>query len=263
MEMLDGRRRMIREWETGSMEDEGCCCCCSGVGEEGESGLHRQNTVFHFLRQQETRLRRMAQFLAVALLLLVALVVALLTTVVLGGRCHHQLMKQRESSTVVSGGQQQQKDFENPSAMLTAPRGDNFDGKYLKWESIIGNAFCHGGFNYSSGNLVVPRQGLYSVFLQITYESMEDFLCPSEELRLKNEVVVISDNYNKDVPLLSSVDTVNCTMEQWSKSIYTGGLFFLEANSRLRVTSSDLDHISDLISKKESQVFFGAVLLHQ
>ncbi|XP_078106127.1 lymphotoxin-alpha-like [Sander vitreus] len=263
MEMLDGNRRMIREWETGCMEDKGCCCCCCcGVG-EGEAGLHRQNTLYHLLRQQETRLRRMAQFLAVALLLLVALVVALLTTVALGGRCHHQsadshsqLMKQRDSPAVVSAGQQQQKDFENPSAMLTAPRGNNLDGKYLKWESINGNAFCHGGFNCSSTNLVVPRKGLYSVFLQITYEG--DFSCPSdEELRLTNEVFVISDNYNMDVSLLSSVNTVNCSMDRWIKSTYTGGLFFLEANSRLRVTSSK----HDLISKKESQVFFGAVML--
>ncbi|KAF1388782.1 hypothetical protein PFLUV_G00066230 [Perca fluviatilis] len=262
MEMLYASRRLIREWDTGCMEDEGCCCC--GVG-EGESGLHRQNTLFHHLRQQETRLRRMAQFLTVALLLLVALVVALLVTVVLGGRCNHQSAdshgqptKPPESQAVFSDGQQQQKDFNNPSAMLTAPNGNNLYGEYLKWESNIGNAFCHGGFNYSDGNLVVPRKGIYSVFLQLTYERKKELQCPSDnKLKLTNEVFVISDHYNRDITLLSSVDTVICNMEQWSKSTYTGGLFFLEANSRLRVNST----YRDLISKTESQVFFGAVLL--
>ncbi|TDH12385.1 hypothetical protein EPR50_G00045990 [Perca flavescens] len=265
MEMLYASRRRIREWDIGCMEEEDCCCCGVGVGVgEGVSGLHRQNTLFHLLRQQETRLRRMAQFLTVALLLLVALVVALLVTVVLGGRCHHQsadshgqLTKPHESQAVFSDGQQQQKDVENPSAMLTAPNGNNLDGKYLKWESNIGNAFCHGGFNYSDGNLVVPRKGLYSVFLQITYES--EIQCPSDEteLRLTNKVFYISDDYNEDVTLLSSVDTVSCEMGQWSKSTYTSGLFYLVANSRLRVNST----YRYLISKNEWQVFFGAVLL--
>ncbi|KAA8592829.1 lymphotoxin-alpha [Etheostoma spectabile] len=258
MEMLNGSR----EWETGCMEEEGCCCCCCCccVEGEGEAGLHRKTTLFKFLRQKETRLQRMAQFVAAALLLLTAVVLALLVTVVLGGRCHHQLMKQPDSLAVGSDGQQQPDDFKNPSAMLTVPSDNSLDGEYLKWESKAGNAFCHGGFNYSSGNLVVPRKGLYRVFLQITYESKDGFKCPSdEELRLTNEVFVISDNYNEDMALLSSVDTVNCSMKQWSKSTYTAGLFLLEANSRLRVTSS----YHDIITKKESQVFFGAELLPQ
>lgn len=46
-------------------------------------------------------------------------------------------------------------------------------------------------------------------------------------------------------------------MEPWSKSLYTAGLFFLEAKSILRVKSSH----TELIAKREYQVFFGAELL--
>lgn len=141
----------------------------------------------------------------------------------------------------------------------SAPEGDITEGDYLEWESDSGNAFCLGGFNYSSGNLVVPRSGIYRVFLQITYESTDDLKCLGDELRLTNRVVFIRDTYDIDVPLLSSVDTVSCSMEQWSKSLYTAGLFRLEANCRLRVTSSH----PELIVKKEYQVFFGAELLPQ
>lgn len=206
----------------------------------------------------------MAQFFAVALLLLVsvALAVLIVIAVVFGERGHQssdsQLLIQPERlSSGDSGRQQEQKEFKNPSAMLTAPTGSNTVGEYLAWESVEGNAFCHGGFNYSSGNLVVPRKGIYRVFLQITYEGKDDFKCFSDELRLSNTVFVIGDNYNNNVPLLSSVETVNCSMDQWSKSLYTAGLFSLEANSRLRVTSL----YPELIVKKESQVFFGAELL--
>lgn len=234
------------------MEEEGCCYC------GGEAGLHRPKA-FQFLRQTETRPRRTAQFFVVALLLLISVALALLIviTVVLGGRDHQspdsQLLTQSERLS--SGDRQQQpKDFKNPSAMLTAPKGNNTVGEYLAWESDEGNAFCHGGFSYSSGNLVVPRKGIYRVFLQITYEGAG----LSDELRLSNTVFVIGDNYKNNVPLLSSVETVSCSMKQWRKSLYTAGLFSLEANSRLRVTSLYPELI---VLEKESQVFFGADLV--
>uniref|UniRef100_A0A8C2WE81 THD domain-containing protein n=1 Tax=Cyclopterus lumpus TaxID=8103 RepID=A0A8C2WE81_CYCLU len=133
---------------------------------------------------------------------------------------------------------------------------NNFNGKYLEWERLAGRAFCNGGFNYSSGNLMVPRLGIYRVFLQITYESKNNLEC-DEELRLSNSVFLIRDDYKTHVPLLSSVDTLSCSMKQWSKTLYTAGLFSLEADSRLQVTSS---HPS-LIVESESKVFFGAELL--
>lgn len=46
-------------------------------------------------------------------------------------------------------------------------------------------------------------------------------------------------------------------MEPWSKSLYTAGLFSLDAKSILRVKSS----YPELIAEKEFQVFFGAELL--
>lgn len=137
------------------------------------------------------------------------------------------------------------------------PRGDNIDGKYLEWESKAGHAFCNGGFNYSSGDLVVPRNGFYRVFLQIAYESKASLTC--ERRTLINTVFVFRDAYRVDRPLLSSVDTVDCGTEPWIKSLYTSGMFYLEVNCRLRVTSS----FRDLIVKEEHQVFFGAELLPQ
>lgn len=105
----------------------------------------------------------------------------------------------------------------------------------------------------------MPRNGIYRVFLQITYESKDDIDCRSDELRLTNVISLYQDSYTMNIPLLSSVDTVSCSMEQWSKSLYTAGLFSLEANGRLRVTSSH----PDLIVGQEHQVFFGAELLPQ
>ncbi|XP_018524930.1 tumor necrosis factor ligand superfamily member 15 [Lates calcarifer] len=240
------------------MEAEGCCCCCGG---EEAAGL-RHNTLIQLLRQRETRFQRMAQVLLVALLVTAAAALALLFTVVLNGRGQQaadtQPMKQTGSrSPDICVTQQQHHHLDNPSVMLTAPSTNQIPGEFLEWESEIGNIHCHGGFNYSSGNLMVPRKGIYRVFLQITYESVN--ACTEATKRLISEVFYITNSYNDNRRLLSSEDTVSCSLKPWRKSLYTSGLFVLEANSRLRVKSSH----PELIVNKQYLVFFGAELLPQ
>uniref|UniRef100_A0A3Q3MZW5 THD domain-containing protein n=1 Tax=Mastacembelus armatus TaxID=205130 RepID=A0A3Q3MZW5_9TELE len=133
------------------------------------------------------------------------------------------------------------------------------NGKYLEWESEKGKAYCHGGFNYTNGYLVVPTEGMYRVFLQITFEGKDDFHCDDDHLALTIKVFEKSNQYNANMPLLSSVDTVSCNMGKWSKSLYTNALFKLYANSTLCVQSS----YPDLIVTNEYLVFFGAEFLHQ
>ncbi|XP_037634832.1 lymphotoxin-alpha-like [Sebastes umbrosus] len=259
--MLDGSWGLIHEWEIDCMEEEEGCYCGGGGG--GETKLHRQDSLVQLLRRKETRLMRISWCLVVVLLLLVSGTMAVLFSVVLGGGRGHQAQPTMQPDSHFSGGRferlQQQEDLTNPSAMLTAPTGNNSKGGYLVWENAIGFAFCQGGFNYSSGSLVVPRDGIFRVFLQITYESKDDLKCdPDEdEHRLSIGVFLFHDSYPNYMQLLSSVDSVDCGKKRWSKSIYTAGLFSLKANSRLRVKSSK----HELIVKTEHQVFFGAELL--
>lgn len=133
-----------------------------------------------------------------------------------------------------------------------APVGNNTNGQYLQWAHDIGNAYCHGGFSYSNGDLVVPRDGLYSVYLQITYSGL---VCPVHK-KLMNKVLHSSEEYRNDMTLLSSIHTMSCSEDVWSKSLYTAGFFFLKAKDKLRVMSSHPDYIT----KAEYEVFFGAVL---
>ncbi|XP_037339395.2 lymphotoxin-alpha-like isoform X1 [Pungitius pungitius] len=225
----------------------------------GELGLHRDALVQLLLRN-ETRHRRMARLLGLALLLLTG-ALALLTAVVFGGRARQSPESQPmiHPQTYSPGlSVQQKQDFSNPSAMLTAPLGNSVTRSYLEWEIEIGNAFCRGGFNYSKGRLVVPRRGIYRVFLQVTYEEKADFIC-NDTLRLTNTVFYFRDTYKKNVPLLTSVDTVNCSQKLWIKTLYTAGLFSLDAGGQLHVNSSH----PELIDNRETNVFFGAELLPQ
>ncbi|XP_041643974.1 lymphotoxin-alpha [Cheilinus undulatus] len=226
----------------------------------GMEADYSQNTLVHLLRQEQQRSTRGFRFLSLVLLLVLA-VLTLLTAAMLRGRAHpadsQEMMQSYSHSSGITDKQQQPDYFETPSAMLTAPEGNTNDGVYLKWESRRGHAYCRGGFNYSSGSLVVPRSGVYRVFLQITFES-RNVECPRDGvLRLINIVQLSRDNYPKNLSLLSSVDTVVCSLESWSKSVYTAGLFSLEANWKLLVKSSQ----PELIARSEDQVFFGAELV--
>ncbi|XP_037339396.2 lymphotoxin-alpha-like isoform X2 [Pungitius pungitius] len=207
----------------------------------GELGLHRDALVQLLLRN-ETRHRRMARLLGLALLLLTG-ALALLTAVVFGGRARQS----PESQPMI-----------HPQTYSPAPLGNSVTRSYLEWEIEIGNAFCRGGFNYSKGRLVVPRRGIYRVFLQVTYEEKADFIC-NDTLRLTNTVFYFRDTYKKNVPLLTSVDTVNCSQKLWIKTLYTAGLFSLDAGGQLHVNSSH----PELIDNRETNVFFGAELLPQ
>lgn len=229
------------------------------VGGGGEAGLHRHHSANHRLVQKVTRLYRMAQFTVVALLLLLSGALALLFTVGLGGRCHVSPGAEAEVSadSHSSDANIQQAperfyadtDVQTPSAMLTAPRGNRTVGKYLQWEI----AHCEGGFQYSSGDLVVPRDGFYRVFLQITYHSDGEH-CPLPEMKLNNKVFSFMESYPEDTFLLTSDDTVRCSKDLWSKSLYTSGLFKLDANSRLHVTAN----YPEFIARNHYEVFFGA-----
>ncbi|XP_061527066.1 lymphotoxin-alpha-like [Phycodurus eques] len=191
---------------------------------------------------------------------LLSTAVVVLALVVLRGGCPQSPDSQSvaHAGTLSSALSNHPQKDEDKTAMLTAPIGSNTNGKYLLWESKYGNAHCHGGFHYSNGSLVVPRKGMYRVFLQITYESKADFKCEGD-LKLAIMLYLFSDTYDSDLLLLSSIDTINCSTKQWSKSLHTGGMFFLEANSALRVTSAH----TNLISSKQYLVFFGAELLSQ
>uniref|UniRef100_A0A3Q2D7K3 THD domain-containing protein n=1 Tax=Cyprinodon variegatus TaxID=28743 RepID=A0A3Q2D7K3_CYPVA len=124
----------------------------------------------------------------------------------------------------------------------------------LLWETELGNARIQGGFKYSNGNLIVPRDGIYRVYLQITYSSES---AEANGQSVCNKVNVISLSYEKRVPLLSACDTIVFSKTPWKKSLFTSGSFRLYAKDKLLVTSSH----SNYIFRNEHEGFFGAELV--
>lgn len=123
-------------------------------------------------------------------------------------------------------------------------------GDPLQWETELGNAFL-GGFNYSDGNLVVPRDGFYRVFLQVTFEIPNE----CENQALSCTVLALSEDYPKYKEILKTDDFVECC--NCIKTLYTSALFSFKENTMLKVKTNG----PYIISKDEKLVFFGAELL--
>ncbi|XP_027890200.1 tumor necrosis factor ligand superfamily member 15-like [Xiphophorus couchianus] len=249
-------------------EEDSCRCDYEGGAEpeteteaEAEAGLRCQKSR-HIQLQRERHRRRMAQFVAAALLLLLCGILAVFLTLRLETPCDCATDSQSksesdsQSSGVAEKLQQPQSAQRLPSAMLTAPKGNITNGRYLLWQHTLGEAHIDGGFRYSNGSLMVPRKGLYRVFLQALYEIESSDCDRTPFLVVSSWVYVFRQGDGKDRPLLTAVDTVACK-QNVKKSLFTSGIFKLDTNDKLHVTSSH----PDLMRKNEFQSFFGAQLV--
>ncbi|XP_043966589.1 tumor necrosis factor ligand superfamily member 15-like [Gambusia affinis] len=245
------------------MEEENSCRCDyeGGAEAEAESCLLCQKSR-HIQLHRERHRRRMAQFVAAALLLLLCGILAVFLTLRLERPCDCATDSQTksesdsQSSGVAEKLQQPQSAQRLPSAMLTAPYGNNTNGRYLLWQHTLGEAHIDGGFSYSNGSLTVPRKGLYRVFLQALYDVESSDCGGSTFLVLSSWLYVFRQGDGKDRPLLTAVDTVACK-HTVKKSLFTSGIFKLDINDKLHVTSSH----PNLMRKNDFQSFFGAQLV--
>uniref|UniRef100_A0A3B4ATC3 THD domain-containing protein n=1 Tax=Periophthalmus magnuspinnatus TaxID=409849 RepID=A0A3B4ATC3_9GOBI len=99
----------------------------------------------------------------------------------------------------------------------------------------------------SNGNLSVSTEGLYRLYLQVTFEFIHkaygkcqrctdsEPMC-DKDLKMFLEISVqrFSNSYKSFRTLLSSQDTMSCSHD-WSKTMITTGVFLLDANTKLRV----------------------------
>uniref|UniRef100_A0A4W5ND19 THD domain-containing protein n=1 Tax=Hucho hucho TaxID=62062 RepID=A0A4W5ND19_9TELE len=162
--------------------------------------------------------------------------------------------------TLAKRSVQQQQQIENYlSAHLTAPYSFNHSKMvYLEWEYNLGLAHLS-GFKYHDGNLIVLKDGMYKVYLQITFRSPGHFVCSEEDsgFILTQKVILLAKSYHKNRDLLTASDTDSGT-QYWEKSLCTSGVFKLKAGDRLRVRKGDRYH--ELIALEEGNQFYYALI---
>ncbi|XP_038857627.1 tumor necrosis factor ligand superfamily member 14 [Salvelinus namaycush] len=244
--------------------------CCEIPAESDMSIYARVN------RRDKGRPMCLTRFAALVSLLLSCAVLLL-------NAYHHKAADYQHTS---AGGdsmgsvQQQQQIENNLSAHLTAPYSFNHSKMvYLEWEYNLGLAHLS-GFKYHDGDLIVLKDGMYMVYLQITFRSPGHFVSNEEDsgFTLTQKVILFAKSYQKNRELLTASDTVDCIpksndcqptgskgckedsgTQYWEKSLCTSGVFQLKAGDRLRVRKGDRYH--ELMLLQEDRTFFGAHLI--
>ncbi|XP_023696405.1 lymphotoxin-alpha-like [Paramormyrops kingsleyae] len=144
-----------------------------------------------------------------------------------------------------------------PNAHLTALSDVNVSSTYLPWEYEKGDAYLH-LFSYDEERhaLIVPENGRYSIYLQVTYREPYNHICPQSGLiRFLQAVYVWSDSYMTDRILMKAKDHVHCG--QGVRTVTNTGVYSLEAGDRLMVYVS----LKNLLEIDEKSLYFGAFLL--
>ncbi|CAB1319599.1 unnamed protein product [Coregonus sp. 'balchen'] len=143
---------------------------------------------------------------------------------------------------------------------------------------LLLNAYHHkaADYQYQDGDLIVLKDGMYKVYLQITFRRPGHFVCSEEDsvFILTQKVILFAKSYQKNRDLLTASDTVDCIpksndcqppgsegsgTQYWEKSPCTSGVFALKAGDRLRVRLGDRYH--ELMLLQEDRTFFGAHLI--
>ncbi|XP_046904219.1 tumor necrosis factor ligand superfamily member 10 [Hypomesus transpacificus] len=144
----------------------------------------------------------------------------------------------------------------NSNALLTASkRRPANSNEPIEWEYSSGNAHL-GTFTSNGTDLIVPRDGTYRIYLQITYTRPEKVMAPPNVDSLEVTLLIFKMAYKTDEALLQCYDKVDLN-SLFRKSLYTAATFDLKFNDRLKVKTTN----PELMVLSECTTFFGADLI--
>ncbi|XP_078691715.1 tumor necrosis factor ligand superfamily member 10-like [Branchiostoma floridae x Branchiostoma belcheri] len=152
----------------------------------------------------------------------------------------------------------------NPEPNHYPTREENEVIKIRTWETEHGLATLANGMEYSRGNLVIPADGLYYVYSQLSYRFRNDLLEDSgkDEERVF-QIIHYTYRRNSYPEPKQIMKTAKSTC--WSKRVefglytsFQGGVFQLEKGDRIWVSVSN----APLICFDETSSFFGAFMLY-
>uniref|UniRef100_A0A8C3SSE4 Lymphotoxin-alpha n=1 Tax=Chelydra serpentina TaxID=8475 RepID=A0A8C3SSE4_CHESE len=128
----------------------------------------------------------------------------------------------------------------SPAAHLIGHPGAS--GERLRWRSDVDASFTRGGFRLANGSLVVPASGLYFVYFQASFLGAA---CPAgaEPLILAHRVLLFSDTYPQDVPILSAHKTACPGGGPWYRALRQGAAFALQKGDRLSTQTEGEAHL--------------------
>lgn len=135
----------------------------------------------------------------------------------------------------------------------------------LHWEHELGLAFTKNRMNYTNKFLVIPEQGDYFVYSQVTFRGTTSEcggISQRSQLNKPDSIIVVitkvTDSYPEPTQLLMGTKSVCEIGSNWFQPIYLGAMFSLQEGDKLMVNVSDIALVD---YTKEDKTFFGAFLL--
>lgn len=133
-------------------------------------------------------------------------------------------------------------------------------GQSLKWVGGVDQSFAQGGLMLENNEIVIPEDGLYFVYSQVSYET----LCSKDvegdgQKYLSHSINRYTDAVGKKMPLQNSAHSVCPSLndKKTYSTIYLGAVFNLLEGDRLSTKTSRVGDIEENYAK----TFFGVFAL--
>ncbi|XP_035696248.1 tumor necrosis factor ligand superfamily member 10-like [Branchiostoma floridae] len=135
--------------------------------------------------------------------------------------------------------------------------------KIKTWETEHGLATLANGMEYNRGNLVIPADGLYYVYSQLSYRFRNDL--PEDSGKEERVFQIIHYTYRRNSYPEPKQIMKTAKSTCWSKRVefglytsFQGGVFQLQKGDKIWVSVSN----APLICFDETSSFFGAFMLY-
>ncbi|XP_019643289.1 PREDICTED: tumor necrosis factor ligand superfamily member 10-like [Branchiostoma belcheri] len=155
-----------------------------------------------------------------------------------------------------------------PMAHLTGNPRQNIkkhhgEVKLRSWESEQGLATLANGMKYRGGNIVIPADGLYYIYSQLSYRFLNEnpFENPKEDANIFQLIHYTYKQSSYPEPqMIMKSSRSTCWSKRTEFGLYTsfqGGVFRLEKGDKVSVSVSN----PQMICFEESSSFFGAFMI--
>ncbi|KAJ8354522.1 hypothetical protein SKAU_G00220890 [Synaphobranchus kaupii] len=132
------------------------------------------------------------------------------------------------------------------------------------WRDGDGHSFFQGGLKLKNNEIIIPQNGLYFVYSQVSFRVQCGSTVGRMKKPLSHMILRWSDSYNDQKPLLSAVRTM-CQRDAVGhdrsrhlyNAVYMGAIFSLESEDRLWTETNQLEDVDG----DEGKTFFGVFAL--
>ncbi|XP_041955617.1 tumor necrosis factor ligand superfamily member 15-like isoform X2 [Alosa sapidissima] len=146
----------------------------------------------------------------------------------------------------------------SPAKEATDPTGKK--NGFLSWRNRSKDDL-NMEYNHSEQSLVIPENGFYVIYLQISYRGIKKS-CEKNVL-LMHDVIKRSPRYNNEPrTVISSLETVprNVCGEEWRKTTHSTARIFLYKEDSLKVNLISNHSLVDMYGTYGTKTFWGVYL---